>query len=62
MALLRKTSACNEGDPNFIPELGRASEEGNSYPLPVFLPRELYGQRSLSGYSPRGFKESDAAE
>ena len=26
---------------------------------PVFLPRELQGQRSLAGYSPWGCKESD---
>ena len=26
---------------------------------PVFLPREFHGQRSLSGYSPWGCKESD---
>ena len=28
-------------------------------PTPVFLPREFHGQRSLSGYSPRGSKESN---
>ena len=26
---------------------------------PIFLPGESHGQRSLSGYSPRGCKESD---
>ena len=29
---------------------------------PVFLPREFHGQRSLVGYSARGFKESDMTE
>ena len=29
---------------------------------PVFLPRELQGQRSLAGYSPWGRKESDTTE
>ena len=29
---------------------------------PVFLPRKLYGQRSLVGYSPWGCKESDMSE
>ena len=29
---------------------------------PVFLPREPHGQRSLSGYSPWGHKESDTTE
>ena len=31
-------------------------------PTPVFLPREFYGQRSLTGYSPWGHKESDMTE
>ena len=31
-------------------------------PTPVVLPRELHGQRSLAGYSPRGCKESDTTE
>ena len=29
---------------------------------PVFLPREFHGQRSLTGYSPKGRKESDMTE
>ena len=28
-------------------------------PTPVSLPGEFHGQRSLKGYSPRGYKESD---
>ena len=31
-------------------------------PLPVFLPGEFHGQRSLVGYSPWGHKESDTTE
>ena len=31
-------------------------------PTPVFLPRELQGQRSLAGYRPWGHKELDMAE
>ena len=31
-------------------------------PTPVFLPGELYGQRSLGSYSPWGHKESDTSE
>ena len=31
-------------------------------PIPVFLPGEFHGQKSLVGYSPWGCKESDAAE
>ena len=29
---------------------------------PVLLPGEFHGQRSLAGYSPQGFKESDMTE
>ena len=28
-------------------------------PIPIFLPREFHGQRSLAGYNPQGCKESD---
>ena len=31
-------------------------------PTPVFLPGEVHGQRSLVGYSPHGYKESDRTE
>ena len=31
-------------------------------PIPVFLPGESHGKRSLTGYSPWGRKESDTAE
>ena len=31
-------------------------------PIPVFLPGEFHGQRSLEGYSPWGRKESDTTE
>ena len=31
-------------------------------PMPVFLPGEFHGQRSLVGYSPQGLKESDTTE
>ena len=31
-------------------------------PIPVFLPGESHGQRSLVGYSPWGCKESDTTE
>ena len=38
-----------------------ALEEGME-PTPLFLPGESHGQRSLAGYSPLGFKESDTTE
>ena len=31
-------------------------------PIPVFLPGESHGQRSLAGYRPWGHKESDMIE
>ena len=31
-------------------------------PTPVFLPGEYHEQRSLAGYSPLGYKESDMTE
>ena len=37
-------------------------EKGIATLSPVFLPREFREQRSLSGYSPRGHKESDTTE
>ena len=54
-----KESACSAGDPGLIPGLGRSPGEGNGYPTPVFLPGEFHGQRSLAGYCPWGWKESD---
>ena len=44
-------SACNAGDLGSIPELRRCPREGNGS-IPVFLPEEFHGQRSLAGYSP----------
>ena len=40
----------------------RASLVAQTDPIPVFLPGESHGQRSLVGYSPRGHKESDMTE
>ena len=57
-----KESACNAADLGSIPRLGRSLGEGNDDPLPVFLPGELRGQKSLVGYSPWGRKESDMTE
>ena len=49
-------------DVGLIPELGRSPREGNGNPLPVFLLGKSHGQRSLVGYSPRGYKESNTTE
>ena len=57
-----KESSCNAGDPDSIPGLGRSPGEKKWQPMPVFLPGEAHGQRSLAGYSPQGCKESDRTE
>ena len=36
--------------------------EGKWRPMPVFLPGESHGRRSLVGYSPWGCKELDMTE
>ena len=53
-----KESAHNARDPSLIPGLGRSPGEGNGN----FLPEEFHGQKSLTGYSPSGGKESDMTE
>ena len=36
--------------------------EKGMQPIPLLLPREFHGQRSLAGYSPWGRKELDTTE
>ena len=55
-----KESTCNMGDLGSVPGLGPWRREW--LPIPVFLPGEFHGQRSLGGYSPWGCKESDTTE
>ena len=55
-----KNPPANTGDPDSSPGLGRSLGEGNGKPIPVFLPGEFHGQRSLVGYW--GGKESDRTE
>ena len=57
-----KASAYTEGNPGSIPGSGRSPGEGNGNLLPVFLPGESYGCRSLVGYISWGRKESDTTE
>ena len=60
-----KESACNAGDPGDLgltPGSGRSPRGGHSNPLPVFLPGESHGQRTLVGYRPQDHKESDTTE
>ena len=44
------------------PQVGKISWRKEWQPIPVFLPREFHGQRSLEGYSPWNCKELDMIE
>ena len=57
-----KETACNAGDPDLIPRLGRFPGEENGKPLQYPRPGESHGQRSLMGYTPWGGKELDTTE
>ena len=57
-----KESACNEGDLNSIPGLGRSPGEGHENPLQYSCLENPCGQKSLKDYSPWGRKESDMTE
>ena len=46
----------------FDPWVGKIPSRRKCLFIPVFLPGESHGQRSLAGYSPGGCKESDMTE
>ena len=48
---------------SFDPWFGKIPRRRRAWQhIPVFLPGESHGQRSLVGYSPQGHKESDTTE
>ena len=53
--------AKDKRDTGSIPDQEDPLEEGTAT-IPVFLPGEAHGQRSMAGYSPWGHKESDTTE
>ena len=55
-------TACYYRRPGFRPWVGKIPWRKEWLPTPVFLPGEFRGQRSLVGYSPWVFKESDTTE
>ena len=55
-------SARDIRDSGSVPGLGRSLGGGHSNPLPVLLPGESHGQRSLPGCSPWGHTEWDMTE
>ena len=57
-----KESACNAGDLDLIPGLGRSPGEGNGNTFQYSCLENPHGQKSLVGYSPRGCKESDTTK
>ena len=48
--------------PGFDPWVRKIPWRREQLPIPVFLPGEFHGQRSLAGYSPWGRKEADTTE
>ena len=48
--------------PGSLPELGRTSGRGHGNPCQYSCLENPHGQRSLAGYSPWGYKESDMTE
>jgi len=54
-----KESICNVGDLDLIP---RSPGGGHGNPLQYSCLENPCGQRSLAGYCPWGYKESDTAE
>ena len=54
-----KESTCQCRKHGFDPWVGKIPWRRKWQPIPVFLPGEFHGHRSLVGYSPWGQKESD---
>ena len=57
-----KEAACNVGDLDSIPGLGRSPGGEHGNPLQYFCLENPHEQKSLVGYSPWGHKESDMTE
>ena len=65
MVLVVKDLPASAGDGKrlgLIPWVGEIPWRRAWQPIPVFLPGESHGQRSLGGYSPWGCKELDMTE
>ena len=61
-AQIVKKSAWNTGRSGFTPWVRKIPWRREWPPIPVFLPGEFHGQKSLAGYSPWGCKESDMTD
>ena len=62
VAQLVKKFACNVGDLGSISGLGRFPGRGHGNPFQYSCLENPHEQRSLVGYSPWGYKESDTAD
>ena len=62
MVLVVKNLPVNVGDAGSIPRVRKIPWRRKRQPTPVFFPGEFLGQRSLTGYSSWGCKESDMTE
>ena len=57
-----KESACNAGDSGFDPWLRKILWRREWQPIPVFLPEEFHGQRTLVSCSPWCYKELETTK
>ena len=55
--MVKNLPAMQETQVQFLGWEDPLEKEMATKPIPVFLPEEFHGQRSLAGYSPWGFKE-----
>ena len=65
VVLMVKNPPANTGDARdavLVPGVGKIPWRRKWLPTPVFSPGESHGQRSLMGFIPWGFKESDTTE
>ena len=60
--LSSKESTCQCRRRRFNPWVGKIPWRRKWQPMPVFLPGKSHGQRSLEGYSPRGYKQLDTTQ
>ena len=61
--MTKNTCAVQETQETWVQSLGQENPLKREWqPIPVFLPGESHGQRSLVGYSPEGCKELDMTE
>ena len=59
---VEKNPPANIGDLGLIPRSGKSPGGRNGNPFQYSCLKQSHGQRSLAGYSPRGYKKLDTAE